>query len=118
LPFCCRWINKITKKYEKSKKEPFKIAGVESESKWHVVSGARTIQNLDLPLQTMDVDFLMRKYPYLPRYVLEKVASVKLTVLIGQDNQTMMVAREVVEPDLLDLMITKTKLVGLCIARL
>jgi hypothetical protein len=47
----------------------------------------------------MDVDYLMSKYLYLPRYVLEKVASVKLTVLIGQENQTLMVVREVVEPD-------------------
>jgi hypothetical protein len=29
--------------------------------------------------------------------------------LIGQDNQTLMVAREVVEPDPLSLMITKMK---------
>jgi hypothetical protein len=34
----------------------------------------------------------------------------KSPVLIGQDNQTLMVAREVVEPDPLALMITKTKL--------
>jgi hypothetical protein len=54
--------------------------------------------------------YLMRKYPYLPRDVLEKVTSVKPRVLIGQDNQTLMVAREVVEPDPLGLMITKTKL--------
>jgi hypothetical protein len=52
LPFCCCWMNKITKNYEKSKKVPFKIAGVGTESKWHVVSGARTIPNLDLPRQT------------------------------------------------------------------
>jgi hypothetical protein len=56
---------------------------------------ARTIPNLDLPRQTIDVDFLMRKYPYLPRDVLEKVASVKPRVVIGQDNQTLMVARKV-----------------------
>jgi hypothetical protein len=49
-------------------------------------------------------------YPYLPRSVLEKIASVKPIVLIDQDNQTLMVAREVVEPDPLGLMITKTKL--------
>jgi hypothetical protein len=36
LPFCCRWMNEITKNYEKSKKVPFKIAGVGFESKWHV----------------------------------------------------------------------------------
>jgi hypothetical protein len=30
---------------------------------------------LDLPPQIIDVDFMMRKYPYLPRDVLEKVAS-------------------------------------------
>jgi hypothetical protein len=89
---------------------PFKFAGVGSESKWHVVSGARTIPNLDSPRQTIDVDFLMRKYPYIPRNVLEKVASVKPRVLIGQDNQTLMVVREVGEPDPLGLMITKTKL--------
>jgi hypothetical protein len=99
LLFCCRWIKKITKNYEKSKKVPFKIAGGGSESKWHVLSGVRTIANLDLPRQTSNADFLMRKYPYLPRDVLEKVASVKLTVLIGQENQTLMVVREVVEPD-------------------
>jgi hypothetical protein len=33
LPFCCRWMNKITKNYEKSKKVPFKNAGVGSVSK-------------------------------------------------------------------------------------
>jgi hypothetical protein len=89
---------------------PFKIAGVATESKWHVVIGAGTIPNLNLPRQTIDVYFLMRKYPYLPRDVLEKVASVKPRVLSSQDNQTLMVAREVVEPDHLGLMITKTKL--------
>jgi hypothetical protein len=83
LPFCCHWMNKITTNYKKSKKVPFKIAGVGSESKWHVVSGAVTIQNLDLPRQTIDLDFLMRKYPYLPRDVLDKVTSVKPRVLIG-----------------------------------
>jgi hypothetical protein len=82
LPFCCHWMNKITKNYEKSKKVPFKIA-----SKWHVVSVAQTIPNTDLPRQTIDVDFLMRRYPYLLRDVLEKVASSKPKVLIGQDNQ-------------------------------
>jgi hypothetical protein len=41
------------------------------------------------------------------RSVLEKVASVTPRVLIGQYNQTLMVAREVVEPDPLGLMITK-----------
>jgi hypothetical protein len=40
LPFCCHGMNKITKNYEKSKKLPFKIAGVISELKWHVVNGA------------------------------------------------------------------------------
>jgi hypothetical protein len=49
---------------------------------------------LDLPRQAVDVDFLMRKYTYLPRDVLEKVASVKPRVLIGQDYQTLMVARD------------------------
>jgi hypothetical protein len=107
LPLCCRWMNKITKNYEKSKMVPFKIAGVGSESKCHVVSGARTIPNLDLPRQTIDADFLMRKYPYLPRDVQEKVASVKPRVLI---DQTLMVAKEVVVPDPLSLIITKTKL--------
>jgi hypothetical protein len=49
LLFCYRWMNKITKKYEKSKKVPFMIAGDGSESKWHAVSGAKAISNLDLP---------------------------------------------------------------------
>jgi hypothetical protein len=96
--------------HEKSKKVPLKIADVGSESKWHVVNGARTIPKLNFLRQTIDVDFLMRKYPYLPRDVLEKIASVKPRVLIGQDNETLMVAREVVGPHPLGLMITKTKL--------
>jgi hypothetical protein len=39
LLFCYRWMNKITKKYEKSKKVPFMIAGDGSESKWHESNG-------------------------------------------------------------------------------
>jgi hypothetical protein len=70
-------------------------------------SGARTISNLDSPRKLIDIDFLMRKYPYLNRDVLVKVASVKPRVLIGQDNQTLTVARSVVEPNPLGLMITK-----------
>jgi hypothetical protein len=96
---CHRGLNRITKNYKKSEKVPFKIAGVGCESKWHVVSGARTISSLDLPRQTIEVDFLMKK-----------VTSVKPRVLIGQDNQTLMVARKVVEPNPLGLMLTKTKL--------
>jgi hypothetical protein len=76
LPFCCRWMNKNTKNYEKSKKVLFKIAVVGSELEWHVVSGARTISNLDLPRQTIDKDFLMGKYPYLPKDVEEKDVSI------------------------------------------
>jgi hypothetical protein len=41
--------------------------------------------------------------------VLENTATVKLRVLIGQEERTLMLAREVVEPDPLGLMITKTK---------
>jgi hypothetical protein len=47
----------------------------------------------------------MRKYPYLPRG-----ANVKPRIVIGQDNQTLMVTRKVVELDPSGLMITKTKL--------
>jgi hypothetical protein len=52
----------------------------------------------------------MRKFPYLPRDVLEKVVSFNPRILIGQDNETLVVARAVVEPDPLGLMITNTKL--------
>jgi hypothetical protein len=86
-------MTKITKNYEISKKVPLKIAVVGSELEWHVVSGARTIPNLDLARSTIDADFLMRRYPYLPRDVLENVVSVTPRVLIGQDNQKLMVAR-------------------------
>jgi hypothetical protein len=54
LVFCCRWMNKITKNYEKSKKVTFKVAGIGSESKWHVE-------------QTIDVYFLMKLLKTLTR---------------------------------------------------
>jgi hypothetical protein len=101
LPFCYRWMNKITKNY-KYKKVPF--------LRWLMLDLSRNGMLWVVPQQTIDVDFLMRKYPYLPRDVLEKVASVKPRILIGKDNQTLMVAREVVEPNFLGLMNTKTKL--------
>jgi hypothetical protein len=71
-------------------------------------ASARTISKLDSPQKLIDIDFLMRKYPYLHRDMLVKVASVNPTVLIGQDNQTL--TGEVVEPDPLGLMITKMNL--------
>jgi hypothetical protein len=108
-PFCCRWMNKISKKYESSRKVKLEVAGISTESKWHVVNGARTIPNLALPCQKIDVKFLMNRYPYLSKDALETIVDAKPKILIGQDNQSLTVAQEVIQPNCDGPMMTKTE---------
>jgi hypothetical protein len=110
LPYCCRWMDKTTKQFENSKKVSFEVAAASVNTKWHKVDGARTIPNLNLPRSTIDLEFLLKEYSYLPRDELEKIAGAKPMLLIGQDNQTLMVAREVIEPNPNGPMMTRTKL--------
>jgi hypothetical protein len=67
IPYCCRWMDKTTKTFKKSKKVSFEVAGDGENTKSHYVVGARTTPNLNLPQSTIDLDFLMKNYPYLPR---------------------------------------------------
>jgi hypothetical protein len=82
VPFCCRWMNKMSNKYETSRKVKFEISGIANGSKWFVIDVARKIEKLALPCQRIDVKFLMAKYPHLSRDVLEKIANAEQKILL------------------------------------
>jgi hypothetical protein len=88
----------------------FEVAGAGINTEWHKLNGARTIQNLNLTQSSIDLEFLMKEYPYLPRDELQKIVGSKPMLLIGQDNQFLMVARKVIKPNPNGSMVTKTKI--------
>jgi hypothetical protein len=50
------------------------------------VNGAKTINNLVLPEQTINAKFLEEKLAYLSKTLLETIGDASPKILIGQDN--------------------------------
>jgi len=78
---------------EKSKRVKFKISGVNS-SNTYLIERARTVSELRLPLHTVDVDELKRKWDHLKNLDLPTMDSARPLLLIGQDNGHLLAAKE------------------------
>jgi hypothetical protein len=57
VPFSCKWIIKVTKRYDTSEKLGFAISGKANGAKMLNVNRARPINNLMLPDQTKNAKF-------------------------------------------------------------
>ncbi|KAG5861668.1 hypothetical protein JTB14_021282 [Gonioctena quinquepunctata] len=84
-PICLQWTNQMTQDEEYSKMEHLEIADVESGKKFRL-RNARTVKNLTLPKQKLDIDFICEKYDYIDRYVLEMIEIV-LTWIRSETNR-------------------------------
>jgi hypothetical protein len=57
VPFCCKWMSKVSKRYDTSEKVGFEISGMTNGTKWFNVNGARTIKHLAHPEQKINASF-------------------------------------------------------------
>jgi hypothetical protein len=106
VPLCCRWTNDITRVEKDSKKVTFEISGATNE-KFFELKGARTIDDLSLPTQFLNVEELHKRYPYVNRSIWRSISKAKPQILIGQDNASLIVTRNVIQPEFDSVVLSK-----------
>lgn len=99
VPLCYQWTNGITHYEDDSELVSFNISSSRS-SVFYKIHQVRTVGNLNLPCQKLNVDELCKKYPHLDRDILESVESAVPLILIGQDNAGLIIPRQIIQPKL------------------
>ncbi|XP_075150658.1 uncharacterized protein LOC142224756 [Haematobia irritans] len=84
-PLCLKWTGNTSRVYESSVQASINILNPENGSKY-MLNGVHTVENLDIPTQSLDMDDLIAKYPYLAGVSIKSYKRVKPTILIGADN--------------------------------
>jgi hypothetical protein len=60
------------------------------------MNNLRTMKDLDLPTQKIDVENPVKNYPVIKKVKLEGLNGIKPFILIGQDNCSLILAKEVI----------------------
>uniref|UniRef100_A0A182NQ99 DUF5641 domain-containing protein n=1 Tax=Anopheles dirus TaxID=7168 RepID=A0A182NQ99_9DIPT len=84
-PLCLKWTGGITRNEENSKRLNIQISGRNGERKYDL-RNARTVKNLDLPIQTVSVPQLAVQYAHLRGLPVSSYHQVQPRLLIGVDN--------------------------------
>src|SRR5277367_5964549 len=91
-----RWTDSSTQKNIDSETVSLGIRGLDSRDKTRVCY-ARTVEDLSIPSQAFSLSEVRRKWPHLKNVRFNPVDSERPKILIGQDNASLIVSREVVE---------------------
>ncbi|XP_049300576.1 uncharacterized protein LOC125774390 [Anopheles funestus] len=81
---CLKWANHMRHHEEASKTVSIKLSGKGNEI--HSLHAIQTVKGLDLPKQTLNMNSLIKKYPYLAHTPVESYRDAKPRILIGLDN--------------------------------
>ena len=109
-PLCVQWTNDITKITEDSEVVSVQISAQCPNSKVFHLKNVRTVSDLQLPTQTVDMDEIIQKWPYLRNIPIKSMIDAKPVILIGQDNWSLTVPRSVIQRSWNEPVSTKTKL--------
>ena len=103
-----RWTDSTQHQFLESQRINIGIRG-EGEDLF-TLKGVRTVDNLDLPVQSVSRERLAAQWTHLTDDRVPSLSRAKPTILIGQNNCQLSVAREVVEGPANSPILTKTKL--------
>ncbi|XP_058827116.1 uncharacterized protein LOC131687095 [Topomyia yanbarensis] len=106
---CLTWTANVKRIEEDSKRIDITISGSQV-SRLYTISNARTVQNLDLPIQSLQYSELAIQYPHLQGLPIEDYVNVTPRILIGIDNAHLAVPLKTREGKLGDPIATKTRL--------
>lgn len=107
-PIRLSWTNETTYEDQHSKKFSIQIKG-DTDEKFKL-RNVRTISNLTLPVQTVNLQKLKKSWTHLQSVPVAVTSSCQPKILIGQDNIHLTVARQVIEGPVNSPVATKTKL--------
>lgn len=80
-----RWTNEIIRVDEDSTIVNLEISPSAPNAKYHELMDVRTVKNLSLPHQRLNVDKIMSLHPQIDKKLLNQVKDVKPTILIGSN---------------------------------
>lgn len=108
-PLTVRWTNSIINEERESQRISLCIRG-QSENTSYRLQNVRTIRNLSLPVQSVNIRHLCQKWGYLQKIQLPNLKEVQPKILIGHDNIDLIIPREIFEGGKNSPMLTKSKL--------
>lgn len=106
---CLRWTGNTTRQENSSVKTSLNIANIYNGDKFKLQS-VHTVENLDLPQQTLNMNEMVEKYPYLGGLPIQSFKNVKPTILIGLNNWSVAVPLKIREGPWNQPIATKTRL--------
>ncbi|XP_036347976.1 uncharacterized protein LOC118757366 [Rhagoletis pomonella] len=84
-PLCLRWTGNTTRIEENSVRAAIEISSATSGQKY-ILKNIHTVDDLDLPAQSINASEMERLYPYLAGLPIASYENVKPSLLIGADN--------------------------------
>lgn len=108
-PLCLKWTGKITKTEESSHEVAVQISGKNRADKYQI-NNVRTVQSLDLPIQTIKIDDISKKLPHLKELSIDDLDGAVPRILIGMNQWKLGFPLEAIESADNNLCATKTRL--------
>ncbi|XP_058827946.1 uncharacterized protein LOC131687873 [Topomyia yanbarensis] len=112
-PLCLRWTGNTSRMEKESQRITFEIAG-EGQHKRHKIVNARTVQCLNLPSQSFQVEEAATKHAHLRGIPVSSYHNAKPKILIGIDNLRLALPLKVREGDGTGPIAARTRL-GWCV---
>lgn len=106
---CLRWTGDVFRTEENSRRVTLSISGRPPNSRQYKLSGVRTVQKLDLPVQSLKDDQI-EGFSYLQDLPIDYYQNEKPKVLIGLDNYKLGLTLDIREGGWHEPMATKTRL--------
>lgn len=108
-PLCLKWTGNTTKTEESSHEVAVQISGKNRSDKYLMV-GVRTVQSLDLPIQTIKIDEMSKKLPHLKELSIDDLDEAVPRILIGMTQWKLGFPLETMDSADNNLCATKTRL--------
>lgn len=103
-----KWSNQCSRSEPKSQRVQIYVTGMD-QRETHIIKNARTVQLLELPLQSIETEHIER-FKHLRGIPLEEYTDARPEILIGLDNHFLMSPLEVVEGSRSEPIAIKTRL--------
>jgi transposase InsO family protein len=96
-PLCMTFLGKEGSSHSTSRRVNLQVAGIGPKAKSFQVSGVRTINNLGLPKQSLQMEELKKIHPHLRSLCIRSVEEAKPVLLLGCDQLHLTAPRRIVE---------------------
>ncbi|XP_053699271.1 uncharacterized protein LOC128746246 [Sabethes cyaneus] len=94
MPLCLHWTGGAKRREENSKTVKLELAAKHNPFKKYTLNGVRTVDELLLPPQTLNVEELKVLYPHLKNLPIESYHDIRPRILIGMKDQHLSLVRK------------------------